>query len=453
MKRLKPGKLLAVMLSFMMITACSSLTAAFADDGAATAADTAAGQQEAQTVDDAQGTSAVNSVQGTVLKTEDPLTAAEDANGLTGENDQNTDTEASADEDEPLHIGYDDEDSTESRIRVRGVVFDDYNFDTFYSKGESGIKNVTVGLYNAAGKKIATTTTNSSGKYVFDLTKKDSTSSDDGKSGHITLVTGGSYSVKVIKKGTRYVYPERFGRMSKMFPNYKLSSAKKYVNDQVVENESDSTGTTVRFTVDKASGTVVKNIGLEETPLSTTVSINWNTAVKPNSVKMILSGDGYDKTITLSAANGWKTEVSNLRRMDPDGNTIHYRVSLVGWHNYDTSISGDVGSGFTVSVSDSAVGQAYYDNTGYDNTGYVQNGAVNGAAASADTEIGEGDGSTSESEIKTPEGKINAGDENADQNDSQNSYVPYLIGLLIAAAVIALIVALARRRRKDGAES
>ncbi|MEO2557561.1 FctA domain-containing protein [Collinsella aerofaciens] len=69
----------------------------------------------------------------------------------------------------------------------------------------------------------------------------------------------------------------------------------------------------------------------------------------PDKVKVNLkNGDTVIDSITLSESNGWKGVFSNLPKYDASGAVIEYKVAEDAVDGYSSEVSGDAGSGFTV---------------------------------------------------------------------------------------------------------
>lgn len=88
---------------------------------------------------------------------------------------------------------------------------------------------------------------------------------------------------------------------------------------------------------------------LEQKHFDITVEKNWNTetgikwegfpknAAHPDSVEVVLSGDGKTYPLTLDATNQWKNTQENLPRYDKDGKVISYAVKEVSVSGYQPS--------------------------------------------------------------------------------------------------------------------
>lgn len=88
---------------------------------------------------------------------------------------------------------------------------------------------------------------------------------------------------------------------------------------------------------------------LEQKTFDITVEKTWNTATgiqwegfpkdaaHPDSVKVVLSGDGRTYPLTLDATNQWKNTQENLPRYDKDGKVISYAVKEVSVSGYQPS--------------------------------------------------------------------------------------------------------------------
>ena len=88
---------------------------------------------------------------------------------------------------------------------------------------------------------------------------------------------------------------------------------------------------------------------LEQKHFDITVEKTWNTetgikwdgfpknAAHPDSVEVVLSGDGKTYPLTLDATNQWKNTQENLPRYDKDGKVISYAVKEVSVSGYQPS--------------------------------------------------------------------------------------------------------------------
>ena len=87
---------------------------------------------------------------------------------------------------------------------------------------------------------------------------------------------------------------------------------------------------------------------------SLTVVKNWDDSnnkdgIRPSKVTIKLLADGVETgdTLILSAGNAWKGSFTDLDEF-ADGKKVKYTVSEVAVDKYETKISGDAASGFTV---------------------------------------------------------------------------------------------------------
>lgn len=117
----------------------------------------------------------------------------------------------------------------------------------------------------------------------------------------------------------------------------------------------DNQGNEIKYTVTEeavdgynaeVNGTNIKNI---HKPEVTSVPVTKKWIGKPaSSAKINLYADGVKKdSITLNEANHWQHTFTNLDKYK-DGKEIKYTVKEEAIANYDTAVSGDMASGFTV---------------------------------------------------------------------------------------------------------
>ncbi len=91
---------------------------------------------------------------------------------------------------------------------------------------------------------------------------------------------------------------------------------------------------------------------VKDTPTMTSVNVakSW-VGPEGSSVTVHLLADGADtgKTVTLSSGNGWKGSFDGLRKYQAgSGTEIAYTVSEDPVANYDSAVSGDATSGYTI---------------------------------------------------------------------------------------------------------
>jgi len=99
-------------------------------------------------------------------------------------------------------------------------------------------------------------------------------------------------------------------------------------------------------TGDAATGFKETNTNTEKT--SVDVTKTWVGTPEASSAKVTLYADGVEKdSVTLNAANNWVHVFSNLDKYN-NGTEIVYTVTEEPIANYDSAITGDVATGFTV---------------------------------------------------------------------------------------------------------
>ena len=124
-----------------------------------------------------------------------------------------------------------------------------------------------------------------------------------------------------------------------------------YTASDVTEVKSDKyqTGKVEAAEVPGYSFAFVVTNELKQKYFDITVEKTWNTetgiewegfpkdAAHPDSVKVVLSGDGKTYPLTLDATNQWKNTQENLPRYDKDGKVISYAVKEVSVSGYQPS--------------------------------------------------------------------------------------------------------------------
>ena len=109
--------------------------------------------------------------------------------------------------------------------------------------------------------------------------------------------------------------------------------------DAIANYESEITGNV-------ANGFVVKNTNTEK--VSVRVEKKWN-GPKQTSVKVNLMADGVvQKQIELNEGGSWKGEFKELAKYAPDGHEIEYTVKEETPMNYESKITGNQQSGYTI---------------------------------------------------------------------------------------------------------
>ena len=109
--------------------------------------------------------------------------------------------------------------------------------------------------------------------------------------------------------------------------------------DAIANYESEITGNV-------ANGFVVKNTNTEK--VSVRVEKKWN-GPKQTSVKVNLMADGVvQKQIELNEGGQWKGEFKELAKYAPDGHEIEYTVKEETPMNYESKITGNQQSGYTI---------------------------------------------------------------------------------------------------------
>ena len=120
--------------------------------------------------------------------------------------------------------------------------------------------------------------------------------------------------------------------------------------------EADVEGFTPTVSGDQASGFTVTN-SYEIPTTSIPVEKHWTGEGYqnhlPDSVTVTLRGtDGSSRQLTLNAGNGWRGEFTDLPSEDAKtGRTITYTLDEVPVEGFETSVTGDQVSGFTVTNS------------------------------------------------------------------------------------------------------
>ncbi|BDD38295.1 Cna B-type domain-containing protein [Streptococcus ruminantium] len=86
-------------------------------------------------------------------------------------------------------------------------------------------------------------------------------------------------------------------------------------------------------------------------PIKTSVSVDkkWIGPAKDSATVRLYADDAdTGKTATLNASNSWKATFNDLRKFHADGKEIKYTIKEDAIENYQSEVTGDMASGFTV---------------------------------------------------------------------------------------------------------
>jgi hypothetical protein len=114
----------------------------------------------------------------------------------------------------------------------------------------------------------------------------------------------------------------------------------------------DTSKYSIAVTGDAASGFTVTNTNKET--VSIPVTKTWvGPAGSEVTVGLLADGADTGKTVTLNGGNGWSDSFTGLAKYNADGTEIAYTVTEAGVSGvdadkYDTAVSGDAASGFTI---------------------------------------------------------------------------------------------------------
>jgi LPXTG-motif cell wall anchor domain protein len=153
---------------------------------------------------------------------------------------------------------------------------------------------------------------------VFTVTKPDGTTFD------LTTGADGTVTSEALVQGTYKV-------KEKTAPSgYEL-------NDTEYTLEVTSTGGALQTITDK--------------PIKTDISVTktWvGPKAGPVTIHLFANGTDTGTTLTLDDSNNWTGSFSNLRKYDQSGTEIQYTVTEDAVNGYDTTITGDQTTGFTI---------------------------------------------------------------------------------------------------------
>ena len=153
---------------------------------------------------------------------------------------------------------------------------------------------------------------------VFTVTKPDGTTFD------LTTAADGTVTSEALVQGTYKV-------KEKTAPSgYEL-------NDTEYTLEVTSTGGALQTITDK--------------PIKTDISVTktWvGPKAGPVTVHLFANGTDTGTTLTLDDSNNWTGSFSNIRKYDQSGTEIQYTVTEDAVNGYDTTITGDQTTGFTI---------------------------------------------------------------------------------------------------------
>lgn len=153
---------------------------------------------------------------------------------------------------------------------------------------------------------------------VFTVTKPDGTTFD------LTTGTDGTVTSEALVQGTYKV-------KEKTAPSgYEL-------NDTEYTLEVTSAGGALQTITDK--------------PIKTDISVTktWvGPKASPVTIHLFANGTDTGSTLTLDDSNNWTGSFSNVRKYDQSGTEIQYTVTEDAVNGYDTTITGDQTTGFTI---------------------------------------------------------------------------------------------------------
>ncbi|WP_165437907.1 Cna B-type domain-containing protein, partial [Streptococcus ruminantium] len=104
------------------------------------------------------------------------------------------------------------------------------------------------------------------------------------------------------------------------------------------------------ITVDVVNGqAVIKTITNKPIKTSVNVDKKWVGPAKDSATVRLYADDAdTGKTATLNASNSWKATFNDLRKFHADGKEIKYTIKEDAIENYQSEVTGDMASGFTV---------------------------------------------------------------------------------------------------------
>lgn len=242
-------------------------------------------------------------------------------------------------------------------------VYDDDGFKYIYTVTEDGVNDNDKILAGKGGVKYdvsydqeSLTVTNALGessdtvKVRVEKLWKDDANADGTRPDSISITVAGK---TVTLDGT----VDKDGEIEAWVAEFELprfdgdGKAITYTAKDVTEIKADKyqTGKVEAVAVPGYSFAFVVTNELEQKHFDITVEKTWNTetgikwdgfpknAAHPDSVKVVLSGDGKTYPLTLDATNQWKNTQENLPRYDKDGKVISYAVKEVSVSGYQPS--------------------------------------------------------------------------------------------------------------------
>lgn len=153
---------------------------------------------------------------------------------------------------------------------------------------------------------------------VFTVTKPDGTTFD------LTTGADGTVTSKALVQGTYKV-------------KEKTAPSGYALNDTEYTLEVTSTGGALQTITDK--------------PIKTDISVTktWvGPKAGPVTIHLFANGTDTGTTLTLDDSNNWTGSFSNVRKYDQSGTEIQYTVTEDAVNGYDTTITGDQTTGFTI---------------------------------------------------------------------------------------------------------
>ena len=153
---------------------------------------------------------------------------------------------------------------------------------------------------------------------VFTVTKPDGTTFD------LTTAADGTVTSEALVQGTYKV-------------KEKTAPSRYELNDTEYTLEVTSAGGALQTITDK--------------PIKTDISVTKTWAgpkAGPVTIHLFANGTDTGTTLTLDDSNNWTGSFTNLRKYDQSGTEIQYTITEDAVNGYDTAITGDQTTGFTV---------------------------------------------------------------------------------------------------------
>ncbi len=161
------------------------------------------------------------------------------------------------------------------------------------------------------------------------------------------------------------------------FDDDKETTAEKYI--EAIKNSGKTYNAKIYF-LQKTGDTetfAIQNLILVEIEDEIQIPVTkvWNDSVditnrRKITVKLLANGDDTGKTLKLNSDNSWQGTFTELDKTDSSGNDIIYTIEEISVAGYDSEITGDQSTGFTITntlkTTSISVTKSWYDDNDVD---------------------------------------------------------------------------------------